>query len=167
MASNEDFGRKLKRAGRRTGRWFSKTWKNIKRAWYDLDKKKAAIIACCILVALLIVAVVFAVAGKKKSAQEPVKEPDQETAVSELPQETPEAHEVIALTPDGAMFPSLDVEIPTTEPAPEIIYPGMESWLVADIQQRLMDLGFMDSDEPTTYYGDGTSSSVKLFQRYI
>ena len=36
---------------------------------------------------------------------------------------------------------------------------------VAYIQQRLMDLGFMDSAEPTEYYGSATMEAVRRFQR--
>ncbi|MCR5685014.1 MAG: peptidoglycan-binding protein [Lachnospiraceae bacterium] len=42
---------------------------------------------------------------------------------------------------------------------------GVSDYSVAYIQQRLMDLGFMDSSEPTEYYGIMTSEAVKLFQR--
>jgi len=72
---------------------------------------------------------------------------------------------VAALTPAGPQFPSLDVTVPTTEPAPEIIRKGTRSWIVAELQQRLMDLGFMDNDEPTDYYGDYTEDAVKIYQR--
>lgn len=42
---------------------------------------------------------------------------------------------------------------------------GTSHWSVAFIQQRLMDLGFMDSAEPTQYYGSITTEAVKQFQR--
>ena len=42
---------------------------------------------------------------------------------------------------------------------------GVSDRSVAYIQQRLMDLGFMDSSEPTEYFGNMTSEAVKLFQR--
>lgn len=42
---------------------------------------------------------------------------------------------------------------------------GTSDTSVAYIQQRLMDLGFMDYAEPTEYYGSMTSEAVKLFQR--
>lgn len=50
-------------------------------------------------------------------------------------------------------------------PAPKFYNVGVRHSSVADIQQRLMDLGFMDYSEPTTYYGSITSQAVKLFQR--
>ena len=42
---------------------------------------------------------------------------------------------------------------------------GITDHSVAYIQQRLMDLGFMDSAEPTDYYGSATTEAVKRFQR--
>lgn len=36
---------------------------------------------------------------------------------------------------------------------------------VAKVQERLMELHYMDEDEPTTYYGAVTSFAVELFQR--
>lgn len=51
------------------------------------------------------------------------------------------------------------------EPAPEFYSQGVSHSSVADIQQRLMDLGFMDYSEPTMYYGSITAKAVELFQR--
>jgi len=73
--------------------------------------------------------------------------------------------DIVAVSPDGPQFPSLDMTVPTTEPAPEYIRNGTRSWIVADLQKRLMDLGFMDNDEPTDYYGDYTEAAVKIYQR--
>ena len=51
------------------------------------------------------------------------------------------------------------------EPAPEFYSVGVRHSSVAEIQQKLMDLGFMDYAEPTDYYGNITAESVMLFQR--
>lgn len=56
-------------------------------------------------------------------------------------------------------------EEPEEEPAPKFYTVGVVHSSVAEIQQRLMDLGFMDYAEPTNYYGSITSESVKMFQR--
>lgn len=73
--------------------------------------------------------------------------------------------EVMALSPEGAQFPSLEVTLPTEPPAPEFIRLGVEHSIVAKLQQRLMELGFMDVDEPTEYFGNYTEAAVKIFQR--
>lgn len=52
-------------------------------------------------------------------------------------------------------------------PTPLLIEPGTEDELIKEIQQRLMDLGYMDHDEPTAKYGPFTEEAVTLFQRSI
>ena len=72
---------------------------------------------------------------------------------------------VLPVSPDGAQFPDMDIVVPTTEPAPDFIRVGTRSWIVKDLQARLMELGFMDNDEPTDYYGEVTAEAVKIYQR--
>lgn len=55
--------------------------------------------------------------------------------------------------------------IATTEPVEEKLVPGVNDLRVIKIQQRLMELGYMDMDEPTDYYGYGTEYALQLFQR--
>jgi peptidoglycan hydrolase-like protein with peptidoglycan-binding domain len=50
-------------------------------------------------------------------------------------------------------------------PAPHFTSVGVTHSSVAEIQQQLMDLGFMDYAEPTNYYGEITAECVMLFQR--
>lgn len=73
--------------------------------------------------------------------------------------------DILAVSPGGAQFPDMDLAVPTTEPAPEIIRIGTRNWIVKDLQARLMQLGFMDNDEPTDYYGEVTAAAVKVYQR--
>ena len=73
--------------------------------------------------------------------------------------------DIVAVSPSGAQFPDMDLVVPTTEPAPEIIRIGTRNWIVKDLQARLMELGFMDNDEPTDYYGEVTAAAVKVYQR--
>ena len=54
---------------------------------------------------------------------------------------------------------------PPPDPANTVIRPGMNAPVVVDIQSRLMDLDYMDEDEPTDYFGPVTSSAISLFQR--
>jgi cell wall-associated NlpC family hydrolase len=42
---------------------------------------------------------------------------------------------------------------------------GMEDARVQELQERLMELGFLDIDETTQYYGPATNYAVQLFQR--
>ncbi len=73
---------------------------------------------------------------------------------------------VMALSPDGPLLPSVaGVDAEYTEPIPDYLRVGEQHPVVAKLQQRLMDLGFMDYDEPTDYYGEVTQSAVKIYQR--
>ena len=72
---------------------------------------------------------------------------------------------VLAVSPGGAQFPDMNIVVPTTEAPPEYIRIGARSWIVKDLQARLMELGFMDNDEPSEYYGEVTQAAVKIYQR--
>lgn len=73
---------------------------------------------------------------------------------------------VMALSPDGPILPSVaGVEAEYSEPIPDYLRIGMKHPIVLQLQQRLMDLGFMDNDEPTENYGEVTQSAVKIYQR--
>ncbi len=77
-----------------------------------------------------------------------------------------ELDESIAQESIGTENPTQEVEIKEDEePAPQFYSVGVNHSSVAEIQQRLMDLGFMDYAEPTSYYGNITAESVMLFQR--
>lgn len=69
------------------------------------------------------------------------------------------------LEPDGQLLPNLAITVPEVEPMPEYIRVGDRHSAVVNLQSRLMELGFMDSDEPTDYYGTQTERAVKIFQR--
>ena len=44
---------------------------------------------------------------------------------------------------------------------------GIDHPIVMNIQQRLMRLGFMEDDRPSTYYGTTTVDAIKKFQRQL
>lgn len=70
------------------------------------------------------------------------------------------------LTPEGPDYEAVkDIPEPAPEPAPEYLREGVEHSKVAELQARLMELGFMDNDEPTQYYGPVTKAAVISFQR--
>lgn len=56
--------------------------------------------------------------------------------------------------------------VPTPVPTPDpTLKQGMENEKVNALQVRLMDLGYLDIDEPTNLYGPATNYAVQLFQR--
>ncbi|RGY97371.1 peptidoglycan-binding protein [Clostridium sp. AM58-1XD] len=72
--------------------------------------------------------------------------------------------EIIQMTPDGPLFPDL-AGVEAGEPIPDYLRIGVHHPIVAKLQERLMELGFMDNDEPTEFYGEVTVGAVKHFQR--
>lgn len=66
----------------------------------------------------------------------------------------------------GQVLPGLNnIDLPDAEPAPEYLRIGVRHEIVKKLQKRLMELGFMDNDDPTDYFGDVTEVAVKHFQR--
>jgi len=100
----------------------------------------------------------------KKDSDKETSMVDGEESVETLEAEIIPENNIIAISEDGPMFPSLDVELPTTE-APKYYRNGDKDEEIINIQQRLMDLGYMDPDEPTAYFGNVTERSVKRFQK--
>ena len=68
------------------------------------------------------------------------------------------------IDPDTDTFDLSMIDLSTIEFL-KLYYNGVSDPTVAYIQQLLMDLGFMESAEPTQYYGSITTQAVKLFQR--
>ena len=58
--------------------------------------------------------------------------------------------------------------VPTTAPdtpdTPDLV-PGCSDPRILDVQERLMELGYMGEDEPTDHYDYGTEYALQLFQR--
>lgn len=98
-------------------------------------------------------------AAADTSAETQVIETTEEIIVTTAPETIP------ALGPRGQLLPELQVTVPEAVPMPEYLRVGEEHPVVTVLQERLMELGFMDSDEPTPYFGTQTERAVKIFQR--
>ena len=99
----------------------------------------------------IIVAFVFIFAGgDKKTAS--VNSDYAQATISDLMQ-----------SPSPTIDPT-PTPLPSPTPDPTLTK-GMENEDVASLQSRLMDLGYLDLDEPTQYYGSATKFAVQLFQR--
>lgn len=87
----------------------------------------------------------------------------------------PEQVNEAAALPENEISLKLETETESTKtaeendkesnPVPENIKEGTEHPYVAELQERLMELGFMENDEPTIFYGPVTANAVKIFQR--
>lgn len=78
--------------------------------------------------------------------------------------------EIIPMEIDGALLPTLN-DVTTAADnavlAPVNLRTGNQHRVVLALQERLMSLGYMDNDEPTTYYGPSTADSISHFQRQL
>ena len=118
---------------------------------------------------LLLTASMLIMTGCEQQISETVSaESESEIVVTTAP-ETESVEMVAALGINSNVLPSIagvTVDDSAEELAPVNLTVGVINSVVKDLQQRLMDLGYMDPDEPTTYYGDATSLAVQYFQRH-
>lgn len=118
---------------------------------------------------LLFIGVPIAIAAganhNKTTVLQPVATPNSEKVVLDM-----DAQTLSAGAQGAGAAPTVSIA-PTPSPTPEphpsnmIFTEGVTAPVVAEIQERLMELGYMDADEPTTLYGPITKASIKLFQR--
>lgn len=113
------------------------------------------------------VAAVLGGCGKKQAVSGETNAADVPSPAISIDTETTAKEEPVnVVTPGGGLLPELsDLPVLEENPIPEYLRNGVEHPIVASLQQRLMDLGFMDNDEPTQYYGNMTEQAVKTFQR--
>ncbi len=77
----------------------------------------------------------------------------------------PEATQTLALPEQTALTPSFAQATDDPNAALPLLQFGSTDAQVALIQQRLMNLFYMDSDEPTDFFGPATEAAVMRFQR--
>lgn len=106
--------------------------------------------------------------GCEAKLQETTAPEESSEIVVTTAEETEAVVGVAALGVNANVLPSIEgvtIDENAEELAPVNLTVGVINSVVAELQQRLMDLGYMDADEPTTYYGDATSKAVQYFQR--
>ena len=75
---------------------------------------------------------------------------------------------IAALGLNANVLPSIEgvtIDGQAEDLAPVNLTVGVINSVVKDLQQRLMNLGYMEEDEPTTYFGAATSTAEQYFQR--
>jgi len=148
-----------------------------------LWKNKRVIVAACVLVAVITAALAISLPGNSNdvyasglSAGNEMSSPSGEKSLSGsgneiafLNQEGSDGVPVAAtagINDDPASSDTASAStVPTTAPVISDLVPGCHDARIIEIQSRLMDLNYMDSDEPSDYYGGGTKYSLELFQR--
>ena len=75
----------------------------------------------------------------------------------------------VDITPTPTPIPTATpTPIPTPTPPPDpTLKKGMESEEVRELQLRLIDLGYLELDEPTLKFGPATEGAVMRFQRQV
>lgn len=136
----------------------SKKFKYNFNSWI---KSKRGIVSICIAVLIIVIPIVIVSAfGQKKEDQTIAQTTD---GIDGTTQDN--RSNVISL---DDMFSGVDT-LSVINNAAEIdrndVKPGITSKYVVELQEKLMDLGYMDSDQPTEYYGQMTRQAVTLFQR--
>ncbi|SEA14505.1 Peptidoglycan-binding (PGRP) domain of peptidoglycan hydrolases-containing protein [Oribacterium sp. KHPX15] len=120
------------------------------------------------LTSLALAASMLVMTGCEQQISESVNTENESEIVVTTAPETEAVEYVAALGINSNVLPSIagvTVDDAAEELAPVNLTVGVINSVVRDLQQRLMDLGYMDPDEPTTYYGDATSLAVQYFQR--
>ena len=143
-----------------------RTEKNTRRKWRKKPFQKLGIYGT--LAAAIAVAGLIGTACSKEASvgDAKVSSMTESIVIETTPIEITTAPESIPpLEPGGQLLPNIAITVPEVEPMPEYIRVGDRHSAVVNLQSRLMELGFMDSDEPTDYYGTQTERAVKIFQR--
>ena len=128
----------------------------------DMDKSKKIMAGGVIGVVALAAIIGTSVIGKNARNAASNTTIAVETTTTE---EQVKAAQVMPMEKEGNEFPSLDIAIETEAPRPELLEEGVQHSYIAKVQERLMELGFMEHDEPTNYFGNVTRSAVMIFQR--
>ena len=138
------------------------------KGWW---KRWPALVGMAVLAAAVVVVLVLALPGAAESGAVPpggayaaLVNVLPEATPSQTPEPSPSAIPTLPPAPPETADESTE-PVPTPEPTPPPLQPGMHDERVIEIQSRLMDLGYMDNDEPTDYYGSATKYALQLFQR--
>lgn len=148
--------KKVRRGARRFARSggfkrvFSTFWEGLKRR--DVRYIGAGALAIVTVIVLLV-----ALTGRGTTAR--AAQGGSSVSALSAASLTPDAG-ALTITPAPTPSPT-----PVPTPTPMAIIRGYEGPEVPDIQFRLMELGYMDYDEPTSLFGRMTEDAVKLFQR--
>lgn len=135
------------------------------------NKKRFSAVLCVALAAIMVpVIVVSANGGADNSVQELQTEvdgatEDVQTTVPLAAGQDVETSEVAqTMEMNGATVEEAE---PTPDPEPSFLplEPECTNDSVIQLQERLMELHYMDNDEPTDYYGAMTQQAIRYFQR--
>lgn len=157
---------------------FQETWRKVKAfvvsipdrlQKLNLTLRRIIVLAACLIaiaIPTLIIAAIVGAANAKAMAAEPA--PTQialPSATSVVPPVTPTPTTQPTKEDGNTYAPDETLEPTPYASAVKVLQKRDECAEVAVLQSRLMELGYLDIDEPTNYFGTGTEYAVKLFQR--
>ncbi len=150
---------------RRSG-GFRSLWQRTRQGIASRDPRTLAVCTAVALVLVAIPVIGFAAAGRQPAAagNAPGEAPGSTAALPGSQAGTGIIDLAAEFTPAPTPAPRPSAT-PVPTPTPVQMGKGATGAQVMLVQERLMELGYMDYDEPTEYYGSGTKSAVKLFQR--
>jgi hypothetical protein len=137
----------IRRFYKKTKHKFLMWLKRFLRSIYFLGRTTRIFIAVASGFTIVCLIVIFSVSGSRRK---------EAVALAEM--------EAMA-TPSPTIYATPTIE-PTPSPTIEIrIEKGAEGEDVLALQKRLMELGYLAIDEPTSYFGNAPKAAVTLFQR--
>ncbi|MCR5808590.1 MAG: peptidoglycan-binding protein [Clostridiales bacterium] len=133
---------------------FSTAVKFVRRHYISFCIGAAAVVVFAVLLAVFVPRIADAIERNRVAKAEAQATEHSVEVPTTVPTPTPTATPTPEPTPE-----------PTPTPVPLQIKKGDRNDIVIDIQLRLMELNYMDYDEPTNYFGTITSEAVRQFQR--
>ncbi len=132
--------------------------------------RKTKLIALSAAGGLTVLIVLLLALGGNSSAQAKVGDAPYAASAYLTAPDKPESAAVLDVslpTPAPTLAPSPTLAS-TLAPTPDpTLKRGVTSEEVTKLQERLMELGYLDIDESTQYFGPATEYSVELFQRQV
>ncbi len=144
---------------RRAKKQMAASFMRAGRLWDTMTTQGKLLLGVCstVLLALVVLGIVLLSRGCADSEAMAQAEGEEAAYELEIELDTPQA----AQTEDSS---AAALSAPTTDPG---FRRGVENEIVQVIQERLMELGYLELDESTMRYGSQTEAAVKLFQRQV
>ncbi len=136
---------------------FNKVFSDYGEGFKRRDVRYIGASAGVLMIIAVVITLLITIPGPSARASQNGIEATNLTAASHTPNP-----DTLSITPPPTPVPT---PTPIPSPTPMGINRGYEGPEVQDIQHRLMELGYMDYDEPTSLYGPMTKNAVELFQR--
>ncbi|MDL2237640.1 peptidoglycan-binding protein [Christensenellaceae bacterium OttesenSCG-928-K19] len=130
------------------------------------NKKRFATVMCMAVAAVLVPVIAVAAVGSADVPDVEIEETPPPQAVVNFvdavqpEEEVPVKNAVVLAEPEPEVVEEAEPEPQYLELTPETVNDD-----VVKLQARLMELHYMDNDEPTEYYGPMTQQAVSYFQR--